>query len=205
MSSNHAALALAKAQNELHDPCKDVKGHNYKYADLAGYLKMARPVLNKHGLALTQMPNVHYGEAGHPIAVSVETHLMHGESGDALSSTLSLPFEKARNMTAAQTVGSLITYARRYAVSAMLGLASEDTDAAYEVDRTPQAPAIPGPTDDQIGEWVNALAQCMSLEDLQSTWKALPKQAKTHRDVMAQKEASKADLVAIGKTGEDAA
>jgi hypothetical protein len=60
--------------------------------------------------------------------ISVTTILMH-ESGEYIESMLSLPQEANSRMSAAQQAGAVITYARRYALAACLGIAQQDDDA----------------------------------------------------------------------------
>jgi hypothetical protein len=80
-----------------------------------------RPLLSKHGLVVTQFPS---GNG----SVGVTTILAH-ESGEFISDTVTLPIkEAAKNI--AQEAGADITYLRRYAFSAVTGIASEDDNDA---------------------------------------------------------------------------
>jgi len=117
------ATALAKAQGELHNPNKDKEGYNYKYADLGQILDIVRPVLSKHGLSVSQFLSTHDN------AVVVETMLLH-ESGEWLSNELKLPYMEGKGMNAAQSIGSVSTYGRRYSLAAIVGLAQEDDDGS---------------------------------------------------------------------------
>ena len=119
------AAALAAAQAELLDPAADQSatipgkdgkaGFSYKYADLAGYLPKARPVLGKHGLAITQ------GVSSWENGITVTTMLLHGDSDEWLRESLSML--AGGNP---QSVGGVITHARRYSLAPLLGLATED-------------------------------------------------------------------------------
>lgn len=125
MSENLTELgpALSAFQGEVNNVAKEKDGHNYKYADLAAILHEVRPLLKKHGLSVIQMP-------GHSsTGVTVSTMLLHS-SGQWVMSETQLPMETAARMSAAQQAGSVITYARRYALAAALGIAQEDDDAA---------------------------------------------------------------------------
>ena len=116
------AKALAAAQGEITDLSKDQQGYGYKYADLAQTLRSLRPVLSKHGLAISQTA----GSADDQ--VSVTTVLMHS-SGQWLRDTLTMPVHMAKGLTHAQCVGMVLTYARRYSIQAIAGQASsDDTD-----------------------------------------------------------------------------
>lgn len=116
------AAALSKAQGEfqsIHAERTGQLGHRkYRYADLASFLTAVRGVLSKHGLAVIQRPLASDGEL-----VWLETMITH-ESGEWIGGELCI---KAANTTA-QAIGSALTYARRYSLSSMLGLATEEDD-----------------------------------------------------------------------------
>lgn len=112
--------ALSKAQGEIENVAKTKDNPFFKsqYADLASVLLMARPVLAKHDLCLVQMPTS--SESGE---IALATMIGH-KSGQFIMSTL--PCKPAKSD--AQAIGSVITYLRRYAASAMVGIAQEDDD-----------------------------------------------------------------------------
>lgn len=123
------ADALAKAQGAMSSVAKDrdvevksEKGrYTFRYATLAAIWDVIRKPLSDNGLSVVQLPSVADRK------VVVETRLLHS-SGEALSSTLELPLA---NPTP-QGVGSALTYARRYGLSAMLGVVSDDDDDGQE-------------------------------------------------------------------------
>jgi hypothetical protein len=117
------AAALSKFQAEVDNPTRDSQGHNYKYADLANILNAVKQPLAINKLSVCQM--LGSGVQG----VSVTTILMH-ESGEYIQSEYSIPQETSSRMSAPQQAGTTITYARRYALAACLGIAQEDDDAA---------------------------------------------------------------------------
>jgi hypothetical protein len=129
------ADALSRAQGEFPAIVKDKtakvksdKGsYEYQYADLASVIDAVRGPLAKHGLAYTQL--IKLREDGRSILL---TRLMHvsGESEEA---------EWALPTGSPQQVGSALTYARRYCLSAMLGVAAEidDDDGQAGQDATP--------------------------------------------------------------------
>ena len=137
------AAALAKAQGEMENAGKNSVNPHFKskYADLAEILNTVRPVLSKHGLAVTQFPAFEGGTA------HVETILTHA-SGEWMSGTCSAPVQKSDP----QGVGSALTYLRRYSLAAVCGLAQEDDDAnsASKPKTTAQKPAAPLPKQDPI-------------------------------------------------------
>jgi hypothetical protein len=113
------AQALVKAVGELQNVAKTAANPYFKskYAPLDAIIDATRPVLLKHGLAVIQEPLFMEGTAG------VETTIIHTDGGSK-TSTLLLPLKDQ----SPQGVGSAITYARRYALAAVLGIASEDDD-----------------------------------------------------------------------------
>lgn len=113
------AQALVAAIGELSNVAKTASNPYFKskYAPLDAIVDATRPILAKHGLAIQQQPLFSDGAAG------VETIIIH-KSGFETSSTLLLPLKDQ----SPQGVGSAITYARRYALAAVLGLATEEDD-----------------------------------------------------------------------------
>lgn len=116
--------ALAEFQQEVPVILKDTSGFGYKYADLATILKVINPILAKHGLGFMQ-------KIDHTQLV---TEVFHIESGEKIVSETDIPQNVVlKGMNDFQVLGSAITYLRRYALSAMLGLVTDaDQDAAGE-------------------------------------------------------------------------
>jgi len=134
---NQIAAAVIAAQGEDGSAKKTADNPFFKskYADLAGVVETARPVLTRHGLGVVQSADCD-GE----LAV-VETLLVH-TSGEWFKSRTVLKPTKADP----QGMGSAVTYARRYAYMAIIGMAAEDDDgnaASQPVNR--QAPAVSRP------------------------------------------------------------
>lgn len=114
--------ALAAAQAEFKPIAKNCVNPAFgsKYADLQSILDGTRPALNRHGLFLFQ--RVTSSKDG----VSVETVVSHS-SGETLSSgVLLIPVISPKNP--AQAFGSAETYARRYSLSAFLGVSADEDD-----------------------------------------------------------------------------
>lgn len=113
--------AIVKAQGEFpvipKDKIGDAGAYRYSYADLASILALVRPVLSKHGLALVQRLENPGGEP------SLRTELIHID-GEAIAGSFPLGTIPANP----QQLGSLLTYLRRYAIVAILGIAAEDDD-----------------------------------------------------------------------------
>lgn len=116
---NELAAALSAAQHELDNAVKDAANPFFKsrYADLASVREALREPFHNHGLAYTQ--TLDQAEAG----VVVETTLLH-KSGQWLSGRLTVRPVKDDP----QGIGSAITYARRYSLQAIAGIAADDDD-----------------------------------------------------------------------------
>jgi hypothetical protein len=113
--------ALAKAQGELFAAKKDsINPHlKSKYADLASVWEACREALSSNGLSVTQMP----AEFQNNIMTLV-TRLSHS-SGEWLEQTMTCPVGKPDP----QGIGSCLTYMRRYALAAVVGVYQDDDDA----------------------------------------------------------------------------
>ena len=120
--------ALAKAQGELTGAKKDSKNPFFKsnYADLASIHDAIRESFSKHGLSYIQTTE----EDGILI-----TTLLHS-SGQWIRGRLKIDAVKKDP----QGIGSAITYARRYALAAIAGVAQIDDDAESAMNRITQDP-----------------------------------------------------------------
>lgn len=140
-SDSIASLVKAMVAFSLECPTihKEVDNDVYrsKYADLASILRVVKPVLGKHGLAVSQFP-----VAGGDGTISLVTQLAH-ESGEFMRATytMKLAEEIIRYETdqatkirtpvyglTSQAVGKGITYAMRYGIGAVLNLQIDEDD-----------------------------------------------------------------------------
>src|SRR5262245_5995717 len=137
------AKALSLAQSEMLAASKDAQNPYFKssYATLASVWDACRGPLTKHGLSVAQLPVNQNGTVG------VVTTLLHS-SGQFLRSMLFMKPEK----DTPQAIGSTLTYARRYALAAVVGVAPEDddgnegsgkSDKAQLADKVPARPDTP--------------------------------------------------------------
>ncbi len=113
---------LIKVQNKL-KPVKKQEENPYfktKYASLSSFLEEAQPVLSENNFALIQQLG------GDLNSVSLSTIILH-TSGAWIKSTLTMAPVKQDP----QSVGSCITYARRYGLQTLLGMATEDDDGNF--------------------------------------------------------------------------
>lgn len=144
MSNSIASLAaaLSAAQGAIEAASKGAVNPYFKskYADLNALREVIREPLAANGLSITQFARtVSNGER-----VEVETMLMHS-SGEYLRDTLVLPVGRKYDKEGeampvdVQSIGSAITYARRYALSSILSLAADDDDGNAAVGSAPPA------------------------------------------------------------------
>lgn len=129
-SIKELAAALCKFQADVSNPKNTARNpmFNSKYAPLEVVITTVKPIMARHGLSFLQSTSTE-GEN-----VIITTLLMH-ESGEWIESDpLTLPAYQSRKgggkEFTAQGAGSAITYGRRYSLSAMLGISSEDDDDA---------------------------------------------------------------------------
>lgn len=123
------AKALLNVQRQLLPAARDATNPFTKsrYATLNSVMAASRDALLDNGIWLCQCP-VPVEASG---AIGLMTKLTHTESGQWQSSLAVVPLPKADP----QGMGSAITYARRYALTAMLGLVTEDDDGEAACNR----------------------------------------------------------------------
>ena len=115
------AEALAAFQSELPPIGKantaNTGTYSYSYADLADISRAVMPLLGKHGLSFTSFPTLDEGGR------FVLRYTLRHASGESDSGSYPLPANGS-----AQQMGSAISYARRYALSAVTGIAPDEDD-----------------------------------------------------------------------------
>jgi len=123
------AKALINVQRQLQPATKDADNPftKSKYATLNSVMDSCRDALLSNGIWLCQYP-----VPAEPGYLGLVTKLTHAESGQWQSSLAVVPLPKADP----QGVGISMTYMRRYALSAMLGIVTEeDTDGEFASDK----------------------------------------------------------------------
>ena len=129
-----ADLTVVEKGRTVDYKTKDGQRVNYTFSDIADVVKLTRPVLHAHGLvALTP---VH--EHGNGLACTVTLLHTSGERMDLGP----FPFPAGRD---AQATGSMVTYHRRYALVAALGMAAGDDDDGAAAKPREQQQAAPAP------------------------------------------------------------
>jgi len=152
------AAALSKAQAGITGALKDSANPFFKskYADLASCWDACRKQLTDNGLAVIQATDILDGRT------VLVTTLAHASGEWVCSITPVLTKDDGP-----QAQGSGITYARRYALAAMVGLAQIDDDAeAAQARGKPEAKPDP--------EVARRVAECKTLDDLTALFKSLP-------------------------------
>lgn len=123
--SARAAFSAAFAAASAEFPSIPLNGRgdkNKPYALLKDIVNLTRPVLARHGLALS------FGVESHSDRVVVTAELMH-VSGHSKTTSIELPRDTSGSKNAVQSVGSSQTYGQRYTAQAILGLSlGDDTD-----------------------------------------------------------------------------
>jgi len=116
------AAALSKAQGVMEGASKESKNDFFKskYADLSSVWDACRKPLSDNGLSVAQLSTL---IEEHPDMVCIETILLHS-SGEWIKGRLAAKPVKADP----QSIGSCITYLRRYSLQSMVGIAPEDDD-----------------------------------------------------------------------------
>ena len=119
-SITNLAIALSIVQGKLTYAVKDSNNPFFKskYADLESVWDACRSLLSENGLAVMQFPGEYYDGTMH-----LTTILTH-KSGEWIGQDMSVPVTKPD----AQGAGSALTYMRRYALAAVVGVVQADDD-----------------------------------------------------------------------------
>ena len=115
------AEAMIQVQQTLSPALKDAENTftNSRYATLHSVMNACRDALLEHGVWLTQYPvSVEANQLG------LVTKIVHAETGQWQASLLTMPLPK----NDPQGYGSAMTYARRYGLSALVGIVTESDD-----------------------------------------------------------------------------
>jgi hypothetical protein len=209
------AAALAAFQHELPSVRKgqtaNTGTYSYSYADLTDITEVAAPLLAKNGLSWTAAPTI--TEHGFVLRYA----LLH-DGGHSVGGEFPLPDPAKSNP---QQIGSWLTYARRYALCAVTGIApgGDDDDAAKAMDARseplPRAPRRRGATTRHNGpddptthqdewtvqtdtEWLEdaraSLGRTGSVDEVRELWQATAAKVREGRLAHEDAEAFKAEM-----------
>lgn len=167
------AMALVRMQGSV-EGAKKTKLNPHlrnKYADLSACWDACREALQTNSIFVSQTPCV--APDGH---IGLITRLVYGPTGEAMASQFFLP---CKDTTSAQAAGSSITYARRYALCAAVGLCPEDDDGnsasgtvGKKTDRQPVAlKAVPQTVD--LEKYKLRFAEAKTNEDRKALYRSL--------------------------------
>ena len=194
--------ALAKAQNMIQGAVKDSENPYFKssYADLASVWEACRKPLTQNGLAIIQITRMIEGK------LYLETILSHisGESVSGLYPINPMRQEKDKDVATCQegqdvkwkpskwvaaedpqSLGSALTYARRYALAAIVGVAPEDDDGEGAVGRGKQGEPkksieeIHKESEIKFAALHDRMAKIVNGIELQNWWKKHNEEIKT--------------------------
>jgi len=179
------ATALAKAQGQIEAATKGSINPAFKskYADINALRDVIREPLATNDLSILQFPRTSDNR------VEVETMILH-KSGEFMSEILSMPVGKPD----AHGIGSALTYARRYGMSAILNLAADDDDGNAAV--AGQAKAQEKPVEATRVTYASALEAAKKGKDAFNKW------WRENKDVRST--ISETQMVALKKSAEDA-
>lgn len=152
------AKALVALQADLPTVPKDSTNPHFrsKYADLPAIWETIRPVLKKHGFAVTQA----LVQSKHEGYIAMETRLTY-ETGVALAATTEMPMDKVTP----QGYGSAVTYLRRYALGSMLGIVTDEDDDGNTAEGKPGKPTVSAAQVKRL--WAIAKKSGFTSEDVQ--------------------------------------
>lgn len=159
-SIKNVAKALLLFQTKMESISKDSTNPFFKskYCSLSNILENIQLPLAEAGLCFSQMPDEH----------SLTTIIIHADSGEYLESSYIMPVAKQNDP---QAVGSSITYARRYALGAILGLNIDDDDDANAATVKAPEKAWLNKGSDEFKLVVNALLKCThTIEDVKKKY-----------------------------------
>lgn len=181
-SIKELATALAKVQASIQPASKNATNPHFrsKYADLGAIWDACRKPLADNGLSVVQMPTDSTDGR-----VALTTMLLH-TSGEYISATCSTRLQQ----DSAQGVGSALTYLRRYALAAMVGIVADEDDDGNAASQPQQRSAQPtngnghsgkasekqikmlfaiwnnGGYDGRLQDWIKESYGCESVSDL---------------------------------------
>ena len=130
--------AFVRAQAMISGGEANAKNPHFKsdYMDLGGVWAVVKPALTKNDLGVIQSPTSLTTDT-----ITLVTRIVH-VSGQWLEDDIQMPFGKAT----AQAIGSAITYARRYALSSIMGVYLGDDDDGNEATAQSEPKSKPAPT-----------------------------------------------------------
>lgn len=180
-SIKEIATALCKFQGAVEKIKKTTTNPFFKskYANLADILDVIRQPLVDNGLSFVQFPKGHH---------ELETMLMH-ISGEWMAETYTMTPTK----NDPQGLGSVITYQRRYALGAILGLNIDEDDDGNKASRPEKEKKsdLTPELEKQLTQSIALLDQIQDIEKLKAVWDNMPELHKNQLFINAVNTAKK--------------
>ena len=177
------AAALSAAQAEMKAATKDAKGNFGNYANLESVWDAAGVPLAKHKLAVMQMPGKYVDGC-----IELETVLVH-ESGEFIANIMHMKAPKADP----HGFGSALTYARRYALAAFLGIHQSDDDGQSAVDQIRKMEEAEAAFSanakrlkNEMPELIHQLENAPTIAELKQTWEGIRAVTAEHPEIHAE-------------------
>ena len=132
-ATNEISAALAKAQGLINNPGKTAKNPHFKssYADLSAGINAIREGLSANGIAVVQSPRME-GEL-----MMLDTRITHSSD-----QWFECEWPVVKLPAPPQQIGSALTYARRYSLFSLVGIAGEDDDGNAANSAPTPAPVV---------------------------------------------------------------
>ena len=195
VDKKHATItaALAAFQSDLPKVGKGSTNPAFKskYADLADIVAVVLPKLAEHGLAWVTTPTF-------TVNGFVLAYELRHEGGESITGEWPLPDPSAAS---SQQMGSAVTYGKRYALSAVTGIAPDDDDDGNKASEARSAPRRRPSAQETVDAAVKAVNECtdpVKLDDLE----ALAQQRGVN-GVQAVKDALESKRAELGPSGVD--
>ena len=170
----YAALAAMQTEMPILPERGGIKnkqgGVQSKYVLWEDLNEIIKPILSRHGFALTFLP----GNDGAKITV---TGVLSHEAGHVVRCTMAVPLDESGSKNSVQGLGSSTSYGKRYVAAAMLNLTSkgEDDDGAHGK----------GLTDEDVKGWLSMIEACETIGQTETLWKQIAEATTKAGDVPA--------------------
>lgn len=129
---------LIEVQKAIPTIAKTSKAVYGNYANFDDIIKIVRPLLNEHNFVLIQKTQTQQGDQF--TSIGIVTELIHVSGEKVTSNPFIVPLQSEKGKSLAQTAGSILTYAKRYSLCALLGIATgDDTDGNYGMNQQQQS------------------------------------------------------------------
>jgi len=157
---------LAAMQINLPRVIEYGEGHNSaKFAKLEDINDAIRPVLHRHGFAITYRTKVEGS------LILITTVLSHRE-GHSEETTIPLQADTSGSKNAVQAVGSTISYGKRYGICALLNISTgDDNDGGKPPNQEPD-----------ITDWLTAIKDCTTIAELQKVFTESATENRAHKN-----------------------